>query len=77
MRSLTRAPYGRPLSALDSRQCRFPVSRADTPHRFCAQPVSDWRPGKVGGCYCDLHVSVTTGQGTETERRAHRWLEVV
>lgn len=45
------------LVDLDRGDCRFPVAEAAGRVRFCAEPVTDWMPGRVNGCYCDFHRS--------------------
>lgn len=43
------------LADLAQGECRFAVAELAGRVRFCAEPVADWAPGRVNGCYCEFH----------------------
>lgn len=65
-----RPPYpGTPMAELGSCQCRYAVNdaRPGEPHLFCADATD-------GRAWCGHHRNLVYGNGTESERSAHRAL---
>lgn len=62
------APLNLRLLDLKPLQCRWPYGDGSDrdPYRFCGHPMFD------GSSYCIHHAFLSTGEGTEAERRAHR-----
>lgn len=63
-----RSIEGYALADLDRDQCRWPVNNSNhsAGHRFCGAP---------GSPYCEKHMKMSRGRGTESERTAAKVLE--
>lgn len=54
------------LVDLESSMCRWPIGEAK-PYLFCG--------AHADGSYCAYHAALSAGQGTTSERTAHKWKE--
>ncbi|MGW9822274.1 hypothetical protein ACUXK4_004869 [Methylorubrum extorquens] len=63
-----------PIADLRTRQCRFACTDDRAPadqHRFCGRRTHVG-PGNLHGSWCDEHLPRVWGQGSVSERNAHR-----
>lgn len=59
-------PFLKQLFEMESNECRWPVDGDRAATRFCCHDVAQGKP------YCGFHQRLSVGNGTPSERAAHR-----